>query len=698
MQLWIRRAKMLLRVRGDGHPQHRHRLAGLFALLLLASVAFHTGPAAAVAAPGGNSASSAPTGNLPTGADGTRKPLTGKALEKRLVQLTLDGVNDGRIASELGLVKVSVAGGGIRPFSSSNSIELRIPSMYRNPADNLYYVTSRFGWMNNQWWDDTNSRFGGTSNVGGYDGMGLRFSRPIVNYGGSLSYRPSNWISLTGEPVPSSDHWGWQTIDQDHASVNNASGTSFLFQDQIFAVGCGNGGLCAQYNAGVGVILDKVSFPGDTGCVEIGAAFGHDWGTTSLNGISVSLDGFGFSWTGGNQNMPPIESSLARINCGDPIADKYYNELGGASGPLGAQLFNTRDTGDGRGRFAEYQNGRIYATAQTGVHAVYGLIFDKFFELGAHGFFGYPTTDESGTPDGRGRFNHFDRGTSIYFTPQTGAHAVLGEIHKKWEALGWETGPLGYPTTDEMGTPDGRGRFNHFDKGGSIYFTPQTGAHAVLGEIHKKWEALGWETGPLGYPTDDESGTPDGRGRFNQFDKGGAIYFTPTTGAHAIYGVIYQKWAELTWERGPLGYPTTDETGTPDGRGRFNHFDKGGSIYWTSQTGAHAVYGSIRDKWRVLGWETGPLGYPTTDETGTPDGIGRYNHFERDASIYWTPAYGAHDVYGCVRDAWEQSGWEKGPWGYPTDDTVAIDTANGVALRGIFEHHAATCGLPGHPQ
>ena len=43
------------------------------------------------------------------------------------------------------------------------------------------------------------------------------------------------------------------------------------------------------------------------------------------------------------------------------------------------------------------------------------------------------------------------------------------------------------------------------------------------------------------------------------------------------------------------------------------------------------------------------LGFPTTDEKGSPDGVGRYNHFSGSggSSIYWSPTTGAHSVHGC---------------------------------------------------
>src|SRR5262247_1270631 len=166
------------------------------------------------------------------------------------------------------------------------------------------------------------------------------------------------------------------------------------------------------------------------------------------------------------------------------------------------------------------------------------------------------------------------------------AFQVYGEIGNKWDSLGREHGFLGNPLTDETGTPDGVGRFNHF-QGGSIYWTPQTQAHEVHGAIRDKWASIGWERSSFGYPVTDELGTPDGVGRFNHF-QGGSIYWTPSTGAHLVYGAIRDKWASIGWERSFLGYPTSDEIPTPDGRGRMNYFQRG-RIYWYWWTVAYVV-------------------------------------------------------------------------------------------------------------
>ena len=112
---------------------------------------------------------------------------------------------------------------------------------------------------------------------------------------------------------------------------------------------------------------------------------------------------------------------------------------------------------------------------------------------------GIPHHGPEGHPGWGGRYNHFSGagGASIYWSPKNGAHSVTGAVRAKWASLGWETG-LGYPTTDTRISLDSVGAYNHFSAGGgtSIYWSPKTGAHYVLGAIRAKWAELGWETGP----------------------------------------------------------------------------------------------------------------------------------------------------------------------------------------------------------
>ncbi len=252
---------------------------------------------------------------------------------------------------------------------------------------------------------------------------------------------------------------------------------------------------------------------------------------------------------------------------------------------------------------------------------------------GPAGFLGRPVTDERRTPDGRGAFTYYGNG-AIYWSPGTGPHVVRGAILGTWSDLGWERSAVGYPTTDELPTPTKTGAYNHFERG-SVYWSPPTGAHEVRGAIRGVWSRLGWENSRLGFPTTNELPTPTKPGAFNHF-QGGSIYWSPATGAHEVRGAIQGTWAELGWENSVLGFPTTNELPTPTKPGAFNHF-QGGSIYWSPATGAHEVRGAIHARWAELGWENSALGFPTSDEYAI-DG-GRRSDFQ-NGSITWTPSGG----------------------------------------------------------
>src|SRR4051812_15851575 len=123
---------------------------------------------------------------------------------------------------------------------------------------------------------------------------------------------------------------------------------------------------------------------------------------------------------------------------------------------------------------------------------VIGAIRDTFLRLGGERFTGPALDVERPTFDSVGRTQSFSNGVTISWHPEIGAFAVVGLIREKWISLGREQ--FGYPVTDELGTPGGRGRFNHFrtlqvlgDPEASIYFTPQTGAHEVRGAIRAAW-------------------------------------------------------------------------------------------------------------------------------------------------------------------------------------------------------------------
>jgi len=295
---------------------------------------------------------------------------------------------------------------------------------------------------------------------------------------------------------------------------------------------------------------------------------------------------------------------------------------------------------------------------------------------GANSFLGAPSGSEYATPGGWAQ--NYAHGV-IYYSPATGAWSVDGAILGDYQATGGPGGPLGYPTNDESSAPGG-GRFNDFSNNGSIYWSANTSAHEVQGAIRSEWLAVGGSSGPLGFPATDESSAADGIGRFNDFSNSGSIYWSASTGAHEVQGAIRGEWLAIGGVRSPLGYPVTDESAATNGR--YNNFSNNGSIYWSASTGAHEVQGAIRGEWLATGGVNGPLGYPASDETGTPDGVGRFNTFQNNGSVYWTASTGAHEIQGAIRSQWIAMGAQTSALGYPTSDEYGITGGR----RNDFQH------------
>lgn len=107
-------------------------------------------------------------------------------------------------------------------------------------------------------------------------------------------------------------------------------------------------------------------------------------------------------------------------------------------------------------------------------------------------------------------------------------------------------------------------------------------------------------------------------------------------------------------------------------RGGFSQDYQNASIYWTPTFGAHEINGFIRDKWSAKGREQSFLGYPIGDELDTrvrTDGqTGRYSAFENGV-IYWEKGY--EEAFAMDKGFylhWAKLDYEQGPLGYPTGD------------------------------
>lgn len=229
------------------------------------------------------------------------------------------------------------------------------------------------------------------------------------------------------------------------------------------------------------------------------------------------------------------------------------------------------------------------------------------------GVIGSCVNNEYDVADGKGKAEDF-RGGTAFWSPKTGAYPLFGAILAKYSGLGGASSWLGFPTTGETKTPDGVGRFVHFENG-SIYWTPQTGAYAIPGDMFKAWGENGYETGDLKYPVAEANQV--GKGYVQKF-QGGFLTRNPDKSHNIVHGAIAEKYGELGTATSALGYPKSNEIAIRGGF--FQQFEKG-NIYWSPETGAHVVlYGDIFEEWGKRGYEQGVMGWPTSDMREIPAG------------------------------------------------------------------------------
>ncbi|RAC13957.1 hypothetical protein DN539_32290, partial [Burkholderia multivorans] len=145
----------------------------------------------------------------------------------------------------------------------------------------------------------------------------------------------------------------------------------------------------------------------------------------------------------------------------------------------------------------------------------------------------------------------------------------------------------GEPTGTERSLSNPDGAYQHFTKG-TVYWSSASGAHLNKGGIRTAYGAIGYEKGRLGFPTSDEVTFKYRSNAVYQNFAGGIITYSSTTKGQPLSGGFLGKWKSLGWERSSLGLPTSGEY-TSNGKTRQN-FEKGYMTY-TAREGVKLVAG-----------------------------------------------------------------------------------------------------------
>jgi len=281
------------------------------------------------------------------------------------------------------------------------------------------------------------------------------------------------------------------------------------------------------------------------------------------------------------------------------LVDKYGRLWEGRAGGVDRAVIGAHVAGYNTGTFGISVMGSYERSAppEAAINAVNHAIAWKLSASGV-------SVEDRATVGGRSIpavVGHRDLGSTS--CPGAAFYSKLGSMRKDIEKL--QQG--GAPAAPEKETPKPAPKKTAID-------THYEGKEKVLGKpTSKEWDLAG--------------------GKVKNFERG-YITWSKATGPQVISGAIATAWNGAT--RTKLGLPVTGEQGGLKGGGAYQKF-QGGSMHWSSKSGAQPTWGILQGYWASKGYENGHIGYP---KSAPQCSDGRCEQLYEGARLVWAEGYG----------------------------------------------------------
>ncbi|NCU34013.1 hypothetical protein EOM27_01655 [Candidatus Saccharibacteria bacterium] len=270
----------------------------------------------------------------------------------------------------------------------------------------------------------------------------------------------------------------------------------------------------------------------------------------------------------------------------------------------------------------------------------------------------YPGTAYCGAYGNRNFFMFFRE----WFGSTTGP-AIIGDISKRYQAIGGINSILGVSLDKEW--CDNQSCFQQF-KNGYIIGSPKTGYWENNNLFRSRYGSLGYEKGSMGYPIGSQYSTIN-NGISQQYQHG---YFigSPKTGYWENKGLVRNRYGQLGYEHGKMGFPIGPEHSTVNS-GFYQAYETG-YIIGSPKTGYWENGNIVRKRYGDLKYEHGKMGFPIGPEVSLGNARS-YQNFEGGSIICINAD--CWESTGEIRIKYLESGGHEGPLGFPIDSEKWVD-------------------------
>jgi len=387
----------------------------------------------------------------------------------------------------------------------------------------------------------------------------------------------------------------------------------------------------------------------------------------------ANLSGLGDSCSSyGNRNFWRFFSNWfgSTTASGTTAIHSVYTSMGGQAGVLGAPTsdYLAISTAAGAGTGRAYQGGSVYWSPRTGAAAVVEPFRAFYFGYGgATGRLSWPNSQSApipGRPGGAGQSFLYG---SVYSSDVTGIHSVIGAVRDHYFGYGGANGWLGWPTsesrsqTNNRGPAPATGSVQDFE-GGQILSAPATGIHSVPSAIGAAYKAGGGADSSLGWPISEAYTYPQNGGGSGQVFEGASIFASPA-GAFPVGGATRSLYFGVGGASGWLGWPTTTYN-CPTTGVCWQHFQNASIL--TEQTATRIALAAIEELHVAAGGDAGPHGARISGLIPITENGGGLGQVYANVSVYFSRSAGAFAVGSQIRSFYWSQGGAAGILGFPT--------------------------------